>query len=311
VFHIGIDIDRAATDCVLIDQAEPGAAVTYRMTRAMAAKDGPADGVMAGLAGLAEAAGLGQRELLARTTQFWRGTGQKQLDFKVIRIQVLHAPGPGQDQQALWRRFLMISRELLHGPEHPRGEGYRKRLGFGGHAHDALTEGVVSLLTEIVWSGVLPPVSGPAPGAGGGCGFEASLGAGGVPGLACDRYASMAEVMRLLHVAGSARNVFAAFLLGEVGKGTGPVSVAVLGSPGAPVSAGEVAALAARLSVMPAGERQRLRVSVFTCAAEEEIGRLLAGPGAGVVAVWTAGGRSADAASLAGLAAARAALPVG
>jgi hypothetical protein len=26
VFHIGIDIDRMATDCVLIDQAEPGAA---------------------------------------------------------------------------------------------------------------------------------------------------------------------------------------------------------------------------------------------------------------------------------------------
>ena len=102
-----------ATDCVLIDQAEPGAAVTYRMTRAMAAKDRPADGVMAGLAELAQAAGLGQRELLARTTQFCRGTGQKQLEFKVLRIQVIGAPAPGQDQQALWRKFLMISHELL------------------------------------------------------------------------------------------------------------------------------------------------------------------------------------------------------
>jgi hypothetical protein len=30
VFHIGIDIDGTATDCVLIDQAAPDAAVTYQ-----------------------------------------------------------------------------------------------------------------------------------------------------------------------------------------------------------------------------------------------------------------------------------------
>jgi hypothetical protein len=291
VFHIGIDIDRMATDCVLVDQAEPGAAASYLMAGAMPAKDRPADGVMAGLAGLAEAAGLGQRELLARTTQFCRGTGQKQLDFKVLRIQLIGAPGPGQDQQALWRRFLMISHQLLGRREQPRREGYLKRLGFGGHSDDALAEGVVGLLTEIVWSDVLPRVSGPAPGAavGGGYGLEPSAGAGRVPGLVWDRYASMAEVMRLLHVAGSARNVFAAFFLGEVEYGTGPVSLAVMGSPAAPVPAGEVAALAARLSAVPAGERQRLRISLFTDAAQEEIERLLAEPGADILAVWTAG----------------------
>jgi hypothetical protein len=307
VFHIGIDIDRMATDCVLIDQAEPGAAATYLMARALPAKDRPADRVLAGLAELAEAAGLGQRELLARTTQFCRGTGKPELEFKVLRIQLIGAPGPGPDRQAPWRKFLMISRELLHGPEHPRGEGYRRRLGFGSHAHDALAEGVAGLLTEIVWSG-------PDAAIGGGYGLEPSLGAGRVPDLAWDRYVSMAEVMRLLHVAGSARNVFAAFFLGEVEYGTGPVSLAVMGSPGAPLSAGEVAALAARLNAVPAGERQRLRISLFTDAAQEEIERLLAEPGTGVVAVWTAGGRSAGAASptstpsQTGLPAARAAL---
>jgi hypothetical protein len=311
VFHIGIDIDRMATDCVLIDQAEPGAAATYLMAGAMPAKDRPADGVLAGLAELAEAAGLGQRELLARTTQFCRGTGQKQLDFKVLRIQLIGAPAAGQDQQELWRKFMVISHQLLGRGEHPRQVGFRKRLGLGCRARDVLTEGVVGLLTEIVWSDALPPVSGPAPGAaiGGGYGLEPSVGAGQVPGLTWDRYASMAEVMRLLHVAGSARNVFAVFFLGEVDKVTGPVSLAVLGSPRVPLSAGEVAALVDRLNAVLAAERQRLRVSVFTDAAPEEIGRLLAEPGADILAVWTAGGGSARAASQAD-APSRAAVPV-
>ena len=287
MFHIGIDIDRMATDCVLIDQAEPGAAATYLMAGAMAAKDRPADGVLAGLAGLAEAAGLGQRELLARTTQFRRGSGQKQLDFKVLRIQLIGAPGPELDQQELWRKFLVISDQLMGRGEHPRHQGYRKWLGLGCRARGVLAESVVGLLTEIVWSGALPPVSGPGPGAGvgGGYGRGPSLGA-------WDRYVSMAEVIRLLDVAGSARNVFAAFFLGEVDKVTGPVSLAVLGSPGAPLAAGEVAALVARLNAVPAAERRRLRISLFTDAAQEEIGRLLAEPGADIVAVWTAGAAS-------------------
>jgi hypothetical protein len=300
VFHIGIDLDRMATDCVLIDQAEPGAAATYLMARALPARDRPAEDVLAGLAGLAEAAGLGLRELLVRTAQYCRGGGKPHLDFKVLRIQVIGVSAPGRDQQALWREFLMISDKLLGLREHPRPEGYRKRLGLGAHAHSALTDGVVSLLTEIVWSGVLPRVSGPAPHAGIGYAVEPSSRAGQVAGLACDRYASMAEVVRLLHVAGGARNVFAAFFLGEVDEVIGTVSVAVMGTPGEPLPAGEVAALVARLNAVSAVERQRLRISLFTDAAEEEIGWLLAEPGAGVVAVWTAGGRSAGAASQAG-----------
>src|SRR5258708_18077658 len=162
VFNIGIDLDGTATDCVLIDQAAPDAAVTYQMARALAAKDRPADRVLAGVAELAQTAGLGQRELLTRTTQFCQGTGKPRLEFKVIRIQVIRPPAPGQDQQELWRKFLMISHELLHAGEHPRQVDYRKRLGFGSHDGNAVTEGVGSLLTEIVWSHRLPPVSVPA-----------------------------------------------------------------------------------------------------------------------------------------------------
>jgi hypothetical protein len=299
MFHIGIDIGRTATDCVLIDQAEPGAAVAYQMARALAAKDCPADGVMAGVAELAESAGLGQRELLARTTQFCKGTGQTRPDFKVIRIHVIRPPAPGQDQQELWRKFLIISHELLHAPERPRQVDYRKRLGSGNYADSALTEGVVSLLTEMVWSDVLPWVSDPASraGIGGESACELSLRPDPVPRLAFDRYASMAEFMRVLHVVGSAWNVFAAFFLGEVEKVTGPVSLAVMGSPRAPLPAGEVAALVARLNAVPALERQRLRISLFACAPQEEIGRLLAEPGAEILAVWTADGTSARAAS--------------
>src|SRR5260370_27467454 len=110
----------------------------------------------------------------------------------------------------------------------------------------------------------------------------------------------MAEVMRLLHVAGSARNVLAVFFLGEVDKVTGPVSLAVLGTPGAPLPAGEVATLVARLSAVPALERQRLRISLFADAPQDEIERLLAEPGADIVAVWTADGTSARPAPEAG-----------
>src|SRR5258708_23961967 len=75
VFHVGIEIGGNTTDCVLIDPAAPGAAVICRTAKALSARSIPADRVMAGLAELTQAAGLGQRELLARTTRFCPGTG--------------------------------------------------------------------------------------------------------------------------------------------------------------------------------------------------------------------------------------------
>ena len=72
--------------------------------------------------------------------------------------------------------------------------------------------------------------------------------------------------MRLVHVVGDVRNLYAAFFLGEVEQITGPIGLAVMGSPSAPLSAGEVAAVVARLNAMPAAERQQLRISVFADA---------------------------------------------
>ena len=129
---------------------------------------------------------------------------------------------------------------------------YRDLLGFGSHAYDALVEGVVSLLTEIVWSGV-PSGPGGARRGRGRVRQRAAAAGGRVPHPAQHgRYASMAEVMRLVHVVGDVRNLYAAFFLGDVEKITGPISVAVMGSPRAPLPAGEVAALVTRLNAVPA-----------------------------------------------------------
>ncbi len=45
---------------------------------------------------------------------------------------------------------------FIHLLAHPQYSGYYDSLGKGTHAHNALAEGVVSLLTEIVWSDVRP-----------------------------------------------------------------------------------------------------------------------------------------------------------
>ena len=44
--------------------------------------------------------------------------------------------------------------EYLHTEEHPRYIAYRNSLVYGTHAYNTLVEGVVSLLTEIVWFGI-------------------------------------------------------------------------------------------------------------------------------------------------------------
>src|SRR5260370_31571374 len=80
VFHIGIEIGGNTTDCVLIDPAAPGAAVAYRTAKALSARAIPADRVMAGLAELAETAGLRQRELLDRTTRLCPRTWKPRLE---------------------------------------------------------------------------------------------------------------------------------------------------------------------------------------------------------------------------------------
>ena len=205
-----------------------------------------------------------------------------------IWIQVFRAREPRQNQRDLWRKAQTFVHEYLHLLEHRQYQDYRKGLGFGTHAHNALVEGVACLLTEIVWSGV--PVADPAVRSVVEREYasEPPLQPGEMPHPRDDRYASLAEVMRLLHVVGDVRNLYAAFFLGDVEKITGPVSVAVMGSPSAPLPAGEADALVARLNAMPEAEREQLRISVFTDALPEVIEDLLAEPGADVLTVTTA-----------------------
>jgi len=70
MFHIGIDIGGTFTDCVLIGSD----ATTYRTAKVLSTKEDPAGGVLAGLAELAESAGLTLPELLGATTRLGHGT---------------------------------------------------------------------------------------------------------------------------------------------------------------------------------------------------------------------------------------------
>ena len=204
-----------------------------------------------------------------------------------IWLQVLREPVPILDQYALWRIAGDDVHEGLHLLENPRYQRYRNSLGLGSFAYNTLAEGVVCLLSEIVWSRVWPRAG------------DAAV-RRVIEGRHADRpplpltelprpgrYASMTEVVRLLQVVGRVENLYAAFFLGEVEKLTGPISLAVMGSPRAPLSAGEVAALVARLNAMPDAERRRLRISLFADATPQEVERLLTERGADVLLLWT------------------------
>src|SRR5262245_38534642 len=70
MFNVGIDIGGTFTDCVLI--GSDGTAHTT--AKVLSTKHDPADGVLAGLAELADGLGVPLHELLARTQRFGHGT---------------------------------------------------------------------------------------------------------------------------------------------------------------------------------------------------------------------------------------------
>jgi hypothetical protein len=236
---------------------------------------------------------LGEPATIDQVLAIWRGwSGMAVSQTQDIWIQVFRAPQARENQQVLWLLALTLIHEYLHLLEHPQYQQYRNSLGFGTQAYNTLVEGVVTLLTEVVWSGLQRLVGEQAVREV----IEGEYAAGeplvALPNPADYRYASMAEVMRLIHVVGSVQNLYAAFFLGDVEGITGPIGLAVMGSPRAPLPAGEVAAVVARLNAMPEIQRQRLRISLFADATQEEIERLLmTEPGADVLAVWTDAGR--------------------
>ena len=101
---------------------------------------------------------LDDEDILAQVLEIYRcSPGGRTRRTQDIWVQVFRAPEPWQNQVQLWE----IAADP--GPRVPAPAGapaitgsYRDALGFGTHANNALVEGVVSLLTEIVWSGVAP-----------------------------------------------------------------------------------------------------------------------------------------------------------
>ena len=235
-----------------------------------------------------------ENNIVGRVLDIYRGKpGEADSANNDIWVQLWRGRTTQESQRELWDKAQLFIHEYLHLLEHPRYVAYRDSLGFGTHASNALMEGVVCLLSEVVWSGV--PYWDPAvrTAVEGDYASEPPLPKDQMPQPSRRRYPSMGEVMRLLHVVGDVRNLYAAFFLGDVEKITGPVKVAVMGSPRAPLPAGEVAALVARLNALPAAERPQYRVSLFADAPREVIERLLTEPGADVLTVTTTVGSHA------------------
>ena len=100
---------------------------------------------------------LDDEDILAQVLENHRShPGEANPGTQDIWIQVFRAPEPSRNQRALWDIAAILVHEYLHLLEHPRYGSYRNTLGFGTHAYNTLVEGVVSLLTEVVWSDVLP-----------------------------------------------------------------------------------------------------------------------------------------------------------
>lgn len=105
MFHIGIDIGGTFTDCVLIGADADGQVTAYRTAKALSTPGDPADGVMAGLAELADGVGLSLPELLGQTERFGHGTTigtNAVLERTGARVGVITTAGHG-DALAIMR----------------------------------------------------------------------------------------------------------------------------------------------------------------------------------------------------------------
>ena len=74
MFHVGVDIGGTFTDCVLINTAADDGRARQATAKALTTHGDPTDGVLAGIAQLAESVGVDVPTLLARTARFGHGT---------------------------------------------------------------------------------------------------------------------------------------------------------------------------------------------------------------------------------------------
>lgn len=139
-----------------------------------------------------------------------------------IFFQIFRAPTPEEDRLLLWDVFQTFIHEYLHTLAHHDYETYASSFGENSNENNTLMEGVDSLLTETVWSGIEPRVADPAlrqPVEGP---MIAALPPISVPhpGLT-QRYPSYTEALHLVDLVGIA-SVYAAYFLGLVDRIGGP-----------------------------------------------------------------------------------------
>jgi hypothetical protein len=147
-----------------------------------------------------------------------------------IFFQVFRAETPEKDRLLLWDVFQTFIHEYLHTLAHADYERYADSFGSSSNENNTLIEGVDSLLTETVWSGIesrvddphlREQIEGPA---------NAALPPVHVPHASQRRYPSYTEALRLVDLAGI-RNVYAAYFLGLVDRIGGPAPAASGGTP--------------------------------------------------------------------------------
>ena len=132
-----------------------------------------------------------------------------------IWVQRFRADEPWQNQRELWDKLVSSIHEYVHTLVHPRFRRLYREL--PPLARNALEEGVVCLLTEIVWSGVWPWDPALREAVEGEYATEPPLPMHLMPHPFIDhRYESIAQVKQLLALLGDVRNLYAAFFLGEV-----------------------------------------------------------------------------------------------
>jgi hypothetical protein len=147
-----------------------------------------------------------------------------------VFFQLFREPTPEEDRLLLWDVFQTFIHEYLHTLADGRYNTYAESFGSNSNEYNTLVEGVDSLLTETVWSGIesrvgdqtlREKIEGPA---------TAALPPVHVPHAAQRRYPSFTEALRLVDMAGI-QNLYAAYFVGLVDRIGGPPPAASGGTP--------------------------------------------------------------------------------
>ena len=151
----------------------------------------------------------------------WPATARP--ETKEIFFQVFREKTPEKDRLLLWDIFQTFIHEYLHTLAADPYKTFAESFGSSSNENNTLIEGVDSLLTETVWSGIEPrvgdktlreKVEGPA---------NAALKPVNVPHASQRRYPSFTEALRLVDLVGI-RNLYAAYFLGLVDRIGGPAA---------------------------------------------------------------------------------------